>query len=71
MRYMKLTETEQLELGNLYKLSSDVMLRERYQCLLLSNKGIKITELMSIFSVTRIMIYNCGVARAVKALGNR
>lgn len=58
MRYVKLTETEETKLENLYKTSSDVMIRERCQCLLLSNKGIKTTELMSIFSVTRITIYN-------------
>jgi transposase len=58
MRYLKLTEIEQSELENLYKSSSDIMIRERCQCLLLSNKGIKTTELMSIFSVTRITIYN-------------
>jgi transposase len=58
MRFIKLTEIEQSDLENLYKSSTDVMLRERCQCLLLSNKGIKTTELMSIFSVTRITIYN-------------
>jgi transposase len=58
MRYIKLTEIEQTELESLYKSSTDVMIRERSQCLLLSNKGVKTTELMSIFSVTRITIYN-------------
>jgi transposase len=58
MRYIKLSEREQKLLTDLYNSSSDVLIRERCQCLLLSGKGVKSKELMPIFDVTRITIYN-------------
>jgi hypothetical protein len=40
--------------------------RDRCHCLLLSHQGQNITNLMTIFDVSRITIYNCGAAaRAV------
>lgn len=58
MRYIKLSEIEQESLTDLYASSVSVLVRERCQCLLLSNKGIKSRELMQIFNVTRITIYH-------------
>ena len=58
MRFIHLKENEKQELESLYKTSNNADIRERSQCLLLSSNGIKIVELMKIFSITRATVYN-------------
>ena len=57
-RHIKLTEAEQALLSETQKTASSYQLRDRFQCLLLSNQGKTITELMLIFNVSRLSITN-------------
>lgn len=57
-RHIKLTEAEQELLLQTHKTASSYQLRDRCQCLLLSNQGKTITELTLIFSVSRLSITN-------------
>ena len=57
-RYIKLTEGEQKLLLDTHKTSNSYQLRDRCQCLLLSNEGKTIKELSLIFKVSRLSITN-------------
>ena len=50
MRYIKLTESEKLELEKVYQNPSKSYLRNRIQCLLLSNQGYSVPQLADIYS---------------------
>lgn len=59
MRYIKGLSLETLKmLDRIYKNSKYYQVRQRAHCLKLSNEGYKISELMSIFKVSRNTIYN-------------
>ena len=53
MRYLKLSEGDVDVLENLYNHSPNNTVRKRSQCLLLSHRRQKITDLASIFKVSR------------------
>ena len=57
-RHVKLTEAEQALLSETHKTASSYQLRDRCQCLLLSNQGKTINELSLIFGVSRLSITN-------------
>ena len=57
-RHVKLTEAEQVLLSETHKTASSYQLRDRCQCLLLSNQGKTINELSLIFVVSRLSITN-------------
>lgn len=57
-RHVKLTEAEQALLSETHKTASSYQLRDRCQCLLLSNQGKTINELSLIFVVSRLSITN-------------
>ena len=50
MRYIKLTESEYLELEKAYQIPSKGYLRNRIQCLLLSNQGYSVPQLAALYS---------------------
>jgi transposase len=50
MRFIKLTEADRQELDNIYHTHSKSHVRQRAQCLLLSNRGYKIPLLADIFT---------------------
>lgn len=58
MRYIKLTEREQQAIKDLYLTGHYVVERRRSHCLLLSDSGKSIKELMQIFGVSRLTITN-------------
>ena len=59
MRYIKgLTQETLKMLDRIYKQSKYYQVRQRAHCLRLSHQGSKISELMSIFKVSRNTIYN-------------
>ena len=58
MRYIELTATETAELEKVYLTSPNAVARRRSQCLLLSSQQHTIQQLMAIFSVCRITVYN-------------
>lgn len=50
MRYIKLTDSAHIELDNIYRTHDKLHVRQRAQCLLLSNKGFSVPQLANIFS---------------------
>lgn len=59
MRYIKGLSKETLKiLKKIYQTSKYYQVRQRVHCIILSNQGTKISELMSIFQVSRNTIYN-------------
>ena len=50
MRYIKLTESEKLELEKAYQIPCKSYLRNRIQCLLLSSQGYSVPQLADIYS---------------------
>lgn len=53
MRYIKLCPESVEQLEELYKKSSNMTIRMRSHCLLLSNKGLQINDLSKIFEASR------------------
>ena len=53
MRFIDLSTQEVYELTKLYESSDNKVERKRSHCLLLSNKGVKIPELIKIFNLSR------------------
>ena len=53
MRYIDLSDQEVNELTRIYENSDNKVERKRSHCLLLSNNGIKIPELIKIFNLSR------------------
>ena len=58
MRFITLTAVETAALEQVYLTSSNAVARRRSQCLLLSSQQHTIQQLMAIFSVCRITVYN-------------
>ena len=58
MRYIELTATETAQLEKVHLTSPNAVARRRSQCLLLSAKNHSINQLMAVFSVCRITVYN-------------
>ena len=58
MRYIELTATETAQLEKVHLTSPNAVARRRSQCLLLSAKKHSINQLMAVFSVCRITVYN-------------
>ncbi len=57
-RYIKLTKEEEKLLRDGYERGTQFQFRSRCHCLLLSNSGREIKELITIFGVSRLTIYN-------------
>lgn len=58
MRFIKISIETEKTLKKFYNLSTKINVRQRAQAILLSNKGLTVTELINIFEVTRATIYN-------------
>lgn len=59
MRYINKLAPETLNmLRRIYQQSQHNLVRKRAHCLILSNQGYKISQLMSIFQVSKNTIYN-------------
>ena len=58
MRYVILTEREEVELTRVFNTSNSAAVRQRIHCLLLSSKKYPTTRLMELLGVARITIYN-------------
>jgi len=58
MRYVKLSESEKLELVKVYQSPCKCYLRNRVQCLLLSNQGYSVPQLADIYSTQSRTIRN-------------
>ena len=58
MRFIHLSAPEVAQLQEVYSTSSNLVARQRSQCLLLSAKGHTINQLMNIFDVCRLTIYH-------------
>ncbi|OAV63756.1 hypothetical protein Barb6XT_03055 [Bacteroidales bacterium Barb6XT] len=63
MRHIRLTEEKRQELEHLYKTSLNSVVRERSFCLLLLNKGHRITEIAEITNLCRQTVSSVLTAR--------
>jgi len=56
MRFLKLTEEERVQLEYLYKTNNSHIVRERCQCLLLSDQGHNMTDISRILNINWLKI---------------